>query len=130
MKLIGHDEHYGPIWELTREEYQQRCQESAASRARAGQEQAKSAPQTSEEPVTEPALPAEDSHSKETAPQSPKATELGSRIWQMRKKGLSRYEVHRRLGIPIAAVDEILEEFQRRFYPWHWRSENPVNSSL
>src|SRR5260221_12504322 len=35
----------------------------------------------------------------------------------MRKRGLSRYEVHRRLGIPMEAVDEMLAQFERHFYP-------------
>jgi len=35
----------------------------------------------------------------------------------MRKRGLSRYEIHRRLGIPREAVDEILQAFQQHFYP-------------
>jgi hypothetical protein len=43
--------------------------------------------------------------------------ELGSRIWEMRKKGLSVYEIHRREGIPMDAVKEILEQFERCFYP-------------
>jgi hypothetical protein len=35
----------------------------------------------------------------------------------MRKRGLSRYEIHNRLAIPLADVDEILVEFQKHFYP-------------
>jgi len=38
-------------------------------------------------------------------------------IWEMRRRGLSRYEVHRRLGIPMEAVNEILLRFQQHFYP-------------
>jgi len=43
--------------------------------------------------------------------------ELGAKIWEMRRRGVSRYEVHRQLGIPMEAVNEILAEFQQHFYP-------------
>jgi hypothetical protein len=35
----------------------------------------------------------------------------------MRKRGLSTYEIHRRLGIPLSAVGEILQQFQYNLYP-------------
>jgi hypothetical protein len=50
-------------------------------------------------------------------PPSPQALALGSEIWELRKKGFSAYEVHRRLSIPMAAVEQILSEFERQLYP-------------
>jgi hypothetical protein len=43
--------------------------------------------------------------------------ELGSRFWEMRKRGVSVYEIHRKEGIPMEAVKEILADFERCFYP-------------
>jgi hypothetical protein len=43
--------------------------------------------------------------------------ELGNRIWEWRKKGVSRFEIHRRLAIPVAEVDEILVQFEKQFCP-------------
>jgi hypothetical protein len=48
---------------------------------------------------------------------SPQVTELGSQIWEMRTRGLSCYEVHRRVGIPMEAVRVILAQFEGHFYP-------------
>jgi len=120
VKAIGQDDKGEPIWELTSEEYQQWKRESASARAKAKAQQGKSAPQSQEpatEPESTPRAEGQSSHSKEAAAQSPQAMELGSKIWEMRKRGLSRYEVHRRLGIPMLAVDEILGQFQQAFYP-------------
>jgi len=69
------------------------------------------------QPEPNPEAEGESSHSKETAEESPQAMELGSKIWEWRKKGVSRYEIHRRLGIPMQAVDELLVQFERHFYP-------------
>jgi hypothetical protein len=65
-----------------------------------------------EKRATEPAPGAagESSHSVEAA-------ELGHKIWQWRKRGLSRYEVSRRLSIPVTEVDELLAQFEKQFCP-------------
>jgi hypothetical protein len=123
MKVIGHDDNGEPIWELTDEEFEQRKRQWACERAaaKAGTQGGNSGPQ-SPEPTTKPesAPGAEDksSHAKAAAAPDPHALELGFKIWEMRRKGMSRYEVHRRLGIPMEAVNEILLEFQQQhFYP-------------
>jgi hypothetical protein len=117
MKVVGHDEEGGPIWELTSQEYEQHKQELIAARAAAktkAQGDKSTPPESPQPPSTEGAS----SHSKHAAAtQSPQEMELGSQIWEMRKRGLSRYEIHRRLGIPREAVDEILQAFQQHFYP-------------
>jgi hypothetical protein len=43
--------------------------------------------------------------------------ELGAKIWELRRRGLSRFEVSKRFGIPMEHVTEILEQFQSHFYP-------------
>jgi hypothetical protein len=48
---------------------------------------------------------------------SPQAMELGAEIWELRKKGFSVYEIHRRLSIPMTAVEQGLSEFERQLYP-------------
>jgi hypothetical protein len=50
-------------------------------------------------------------------PPSSPALALGSEIWELRKKGFSAYEVHRRLAIPLASVEKILQEFEGQLYP-------------
>jgi hypothetical protein len=117
MKVVGHDEEGGPIWELTSQEYEQHKQELIAARA-AAKTKAQGDKSTPAEPPQPPTTEWESSHSEHAAAtQSPKAMELGFQIWEMRKRGLSRYEIHRRLGIPREAVDEILQAFQQHFYP-------------
>jgi hypothetical protein len=114
VKVIGQDNDGEPIWQLTPEEFQQWKRESAAARAKAqAQEQVKSVP-----PIKEPEpTSGESSDSESATEQSPQAMELGSKIWEMRKRGFSVYEIHRRLGIPMEAVKTILEQFERCFYP-------------
>ena len=117
MKVVGHDEEGGPIWELTSQEYEQHKQELIAARA-AAKTKAQGDKSTPPEPPHPPTTEGKSSHSEHAAAtQSPKAMELGFQIWEMRKRGLSRYEIHRRLGIPREAVDEILQAFQQHFYP-------------
>jgi hypothetical protein len=41
--------------------------------------------------------------------------ETGSRIWELRKRGFSVYEVSRKLGIPMQSVRDILEQFEGTF---------------
>jgi hypothetical protein len=55
--------------------------------------------------------------SGEAAVENRQAMELGNRIWERRKKGVSRFEIHRRLAIPLGDVDELLQQFEKRFYP-------------
>jgi len=121
VKVLGHDDSGEPIWQLTREEYQQQKQQNAAARAKAkAPEQGNSAPQSQEpatEPESTPGAEGQSSHCTEAAVMGPQTMELASSIWEMRKRGLSRYEVHRRLGIPMEAVDEMLAQFERHFYP-------------
>jgi hypothetical protein len=107
MKVIGHDDAGEPIWQLTEEEF-------AAIKAQ--RRQAKSNP-PAQAPTAQPASRAADSEFTEAGAQNPQALELGSRIWAMRKRGLSVYEIHRREGIPMEAVKEILAGFERTFYP-------------
>ena len=122
MKVIGRDDRGEPIWQFSSEEYQQRCQESAVARERA-KAQAGSAPppEPNPQPTLEqekpPRTEGESSHAEAVAAQNPQAMELGSAIWEMRKRGLSVYEIHRRLGIPMEGVKESLEKFERSFYP-------------
>jgi hypothetical protein len=94
----------------------ERCGQQFAARQAANREQAKSIGQTPE-PTSGPAPQAEDSQAKEAVAQSPQAMELASKIWEMRKRGVSIYEIHRYFGIPMEAVKEILGEFERQFYP-------------
>jgi hypothetical protein len=109
MKVIGQDDNGEPIWQLTAEEF-------AAIKAQ--REQAKSAPPCQvPAPESDPGAAGQSSHESEAGAQNPQAMELGSTIWEMRKRGLSVYEIHRRLGIPMEAVKEILEQFERCFYP-------------
>jgi hypothetical protein len=114
VKVIGQDNNGEPIWQLTPEEYQQWKRESAAARekAKVGMPQEGSIPQ---QPMKEPEPTS--SHPESAAPQSPQSMELGARIWEWRKRGVSVYEIHRKLGIPIEAVKTILEQFERCFYP-------------
>ena len=113
MKVIGHDDNGDPIWELTDEEYEQRKRELAAARAKAQTpEQAKNVPPNKEPEPTS----GQSSHSKKTSAPSSQTMELGRRIWNWRKQGVSIYEIHRKLGIPMEAVKEILEQFERSFY--------------
>jgi hypothetical protein len=55
--------------------------------------------------------------SSSRGPPSQQTLETGSKIWEWRKRGLSVYEIHMRLGIPMESVKTILEEFERHFYP-------------
>jgi hypothetical protein len=114
VKVIGQDDNGEPIWMLTLQEYEQWKQEAAAARAGAGMQQEKNTTQ-SQEPAR--GVESQSSHQSESTAQSPQTIELGSQIWEMRKRGLSVYEIHRRLGIPMEAVKEILEQFERCFYP-------------
>src|SRR5215472_4488729 len=117
MKVVGHDDAGEPIWELTEEEGQEWRRQFAAARA-AAKTKAQGGKSTPPELPQPPTTEGGSSHSEHAAAtQSPQAMELGSQIWEMRKRGLSRYEIHRRLGIPREAVDEILQAFQQHFYP-------------
>jgi len=117
MKVVGHDDAGEPIWELTSQEYEQHTQELIAARA-AAKTKAQGDKSTPPEPPQPPTTEGKSSHSEHTAAtQSPQGMELGSQILEMRKRGLSRYKIHRRLGIPREAVDEILQAFQQHFYP-------------
>src|SRR5262245_29851388 len=125
MKVIGQDNNGEPIWQLTPEEYQQWKREAAAARERAAatktqrqMEKEESAPETEPEP-TPPSRRVQpmNTAAKKDGEKSPQTMELGSRIWEMRKRGLSVYEIHRREGIPMDAVKEILASFERCFYP-------------
>ena len=121
MKVIGHDDAGEPIWQFTSEEYQQRMQEFAAARERAKAQAGSAPPEPNHQPTLEqekpPRTEEESSHAEAVAAQNPQAMELGSAIWEMRKRGLSVYEIHRRLGIPMEGVKESLEKFERSFYP-------------
>ena len=123
MKVIGQDDNGDPIWELTGEEHKEWKQQFASARERAkAKAQGKGTPVSQEEERASEPEPAhgaerESSHASEAAVMSPQTMELASSIWEMRKRGLSRYEVHRRLGIPMEAVDEMLAQFERHFYP-------------
>ena len=118
MKAIGHDDQGEPIWMLNDEEYQRWKRESASARAKAKagmQQQDQSIPQES---MKEPeSTKGESSHQNEAVVPSPHAMELGSRIWEMRKRGLSVYEISRKEGLPMDAVKTCLEQFERCFYP-------------
>jgi hypothetical protein len=107
VKVIGHDDEGEPIWQLTGEEYQQWKQRFSAAREKAGvdPQQAGDGSATESAPGTAAAGP------------SPQTMAVGSQIWEWRKKGVSVYEIHRKLGIPMEAVKEILENFERCFYP-------------
>ena len=108
MKAIGQDDKGEPIWELTSEEYQQWKQQGAS--AKADPSQGRTTESLGVEGQSAPAKAA-------TATPNPQTMELGSRIWEWRKKGVSVYEIHKRLGIPMDAVKEILEAFEKAFYP-------------
>jgi hypothetical protein len=122
VKKVGQDENGEPIWELTNEEFEQRRRQWACARAaaKAGTQGGNNGPQSPEattEPESAPGAGGKSSHAKAAAAPDPHALELGSKIWEMRRRGFSRYEVHRRLGIPMEAVNEILLGFQQHFYP-------------
>jgi hypothetical protein len=89
-----------PLRQLSREEFDTLRAEILASREAA---QPTSTPPTST--------------SSPPSPPNPQAMETGYEIWQMRKRGLSRFEISRRLSIPMEAVTKILGEFEHQFYP-------------
>jgi hypothetical protein len=121
-----------PIRFLTHEQFEAHRASIVASRAR---EQAKHcAPQSeltkpqSTPPQTSVELFAQSSEQESAEerahpnrevidPPSAQALELGAEIWELRKKGFSAYEVHRRLAIPLASVEQILEQFEGQLYP-------------
>jgi hypothetical protein len=114
-----------PIRFLTHEAFEAHRASIIASRAR--EEAKQSAPQSeatgpqnaplSSSPEQEVAK-LEDRPNKATKDlPSPQALELGSQIWELRKKGFSAYEVHRRLAIPLSSVEKILQEFEEQLYP-------------
>jgi hypothetical protein len=42
--------------------------------------------------------------------------EMGSRIWELRKRGFSVFEVSRKLAIPMQSVLEILDQFEQALH--------------
>jgi hypothetical protein len=97
-----------PIRILTREEFETLRASIVAER--------KATNQHKQEPSA-PIPPAAGEGPAEALAPSAQAMELGSQIWDMRTRGLSVYEVHRRLGIPMEAVKDILAQFEKHFYP-------------
>jgi hypothetical protein len=106
-----------PISQLTDEEWEQVFGPSpAAAEAKAQDKSTSTTTPVSQEPTT-PGREQESSHSTEAAALSPQTLELGSKIWEMRKRGLGVYEIHRQLALPMESVKEILAQFEKQFYP-------------
>jgi hypothetical protein len=119
VKVIGHDDEGEPIWELSSEEFEQRKEQFAAARQRAKAQEGSAPHEPNHKKAPEPSESPQARRESVTATTvlDPQALALGSKIWEMRRRGFSRYEVHRRLGIPMEAVNEILLGFQQHFYP-------------
>jgi hypothetical protein len=121
-----------PIRILTRGQFEAHRASIIASRAREGAKQPSPQSEVTKPQSTPPQTSVElfcQSLEQESAeerahpnrevidPPSPQALALGSEIWELRKKGFSAYEVHRRLAIPLASVEKILQEFEGQLYP-------------
>ena len=97
-----------PIRILSREEF-----ETLRASIVAEREATKEQNQQLVEPTTKAAAQSQE----QAATPSAEALKLGSEIWEMRKRGWSRYEISNRLSIPINDVEHILCEFQAQLYP-------------
>src|SRR5262245_16518685 len=119
------EEEHEPLRPLSRAEFEARRAEIRAANARARTPQKREGPQANGQMETPAASAPESAPQSENmssptehpAPPSAQVMEVGSRIWEMRKRGLSVYEIHRREGIPMEAVKEILANFEQCFYP-------------
>jgi hypothetical protein len=121
-----------PIRILTRAQFEAHRASIIASRAREGAKQSATQSEVTKPQSTPPQTSVElfaQSSEQESAeqrahpnrevidPLTSQSLALGSEIWELRKKGFSAYEVHRRLSIPLASVEKILQEFEGQLYP-------------
>jgi hypothetical protein len=103
VKNLGGDDE--PIRILNREEFETLRASIIAERNQQNQQPQEPTPKVAGQRQPEAATP------------SAEALKLGSEIWEMRKRGWSRYEISNRLSIPINDVEHILCEFQAQLYP-------------
>jgi hypothetical protein len=117
-----------PFRQLSQEEFERLQADIRQSRRTASNPKAAS---KASPPEQDKSSPGSDASDKETEPSSgidpqgsasaeagtphPYTEELGHQIWEWKKAGLSRYEIHRKLSIPMAAVEEILVRFEHEF---------------
>jgi hypothetical protein len=99
-----------PIRIVSREEFARLRASIIAERNQTQQQKGEQPP----EPTPSAAV---ENQAEAVAPLSPESMKLGSDIWEMRKRGLSRWEISNRLSIPIDDVGRILSEFQAQLYP-------------